>query len=167
MNKTDLQHLIDYHYWARDRLLAAVERLSPDQFTKDLGSSSPSVRDTVGHLYFAEWAWNERWHGRSPTAPPPPFEDAASVKQAWTTLESQVRGFVKELTDDDISRVIEYRLLSGTPGASAIWQMVHQVVNHASYHRGQVTTMIRQLGGVPPQSMDLITWFRSMEQGRG
>jgi uncharacterized damage-inducible protein DinB len=38
--------------------------------------------------------------------------------------------------------------------------MVQHMVNHASYHRGQVTTMLRQLGAAPPQSMDLITFYR-------
>ena len=43
---------------------------------------------------------------------------------------------------------------------SAFWQMVLQVVNHASYHRGQVTTLLRQLGAPPAKSMDLIPFYR-------
>ena len=38
--------------------------------------------------------------------------------------------------------------------------MLQHVVNHASYHRGQVTTMLRQLGAAPPESQDLITCYR-------
>ena len=48
MNLQELRTLVDYHYWARDRLLEAVERLTPEQFTKDLGNSFRSIRDTLG-----------------------------------------------------------------------------------------------------------------------
>lgn len=53
MNFQDLNTLLDYHYWARDRMLA-VEQLTPDQYTRDLGNSSKSVRDMVVHTYQAE-----------------------------------------------------------------------------------------------------------------
>src|SRR5205814_8182759 len=69
MNLQDLRGLLDYHYWARDRMLDAVAVLTPDQYTRDLRSSFRSIRDTLVHLYSAEWAWYERWHGRSPSSP--------------------------------------------------------------------------------------------------
>ena len=68
MNLQDLRTLLDYHYWARDRLLDAIEPLTADQFNRDLGSSFKSVRETVVHTYAAEWAWHSRWRGQSPTA---------------------------------------------------------------------------------------------------
>ena len=49
MNLTDLRTMLDYHYWARDRLLEVVEPLTPEQFTRDLGSSFKSIRDTLAH----------------------------------------------------------------------------------------------------------------------
>ena len=72
MDLRDLQTLLDYHYWARDRVLDAAEKLTPEQFTRDLGSSFKSVRDTLVHTYAAEWAWHSRWHGVSPTSLLPP-----------------------------------------------------------------------------------------------
>jgi uncharacterized damage-inducible protein DinB len=38
-------------------------------------------------------------------------------------------------------------------------QMFRHVVNHSSYHRGQVVTMMRQ-AGVKPPSTDLILFYR-------
>lgn len=162
MNIEDLRALLDYHYWARDRLLDAVDPLTPDQFTRDMGNSFRSIRDTLAHLYFAEWAWNSRWHGHSPTSalPPEMFPDVAAVRSAWIDQEATVRAFLESLGEDGITRVIEYKLLSGQAGASVFWQMLQHVVNHASYHRGQVTTMLRQLGAAPAKSMDLIAFYR-------
>ncbi|HUE89203.1 MAG TPA: DinB family protein [Vicinamibacterales bacterium] len=71
-----------------------------------------------------------------------------------------MRAFIEPMSDDDLTRVLQYRLLSGVEAASPIWQMVQHVVNHASYHRGQVTTMLRQAGAKPPRSMDLIAFYR-------
>ena len=76
MNLQDLQTMLDYHYWARDRMLHALEPLSPDDYNRNLGSSFTSIRETATHVYAAEWAWYMRWRGESPTAlwigaPPP------------------------------------------------------------------------------------------------
>lgn len=165
MTIADLRTLVDYHYWARDRMLAAIELLAPDQYTRDLGSSFKSIRDTAVHTYAAEWAWHERWQGRSPAAllPSDRFPDVASLRAAWRETERAIRAFVDGLSASDVDRVIEYKLLSGAPGASPIGHMVQHVVNHASYHRGQVTTMLRQIGAAPAKSMDMIGYYRERQ----
>ena len=162
MTPDDVQTLLDYHYWARDRLLDAVRPLSPEQFTRDLGSSFSSIRDTLAHLHAAEWIWYQRWRGESPTALPAAdrFADTASLVAAWRELETGVRAFFDGLDKRGLDAVVEYRLTSGAPGASVLWHMLQHVVNHGSYHRGQVTTMLRQLGAAPPKSMDLIAFHR-------
>ena len=71
-----------------------------------------------------------------------------------------MRGFATGLTDQRVAEAMDYRLLSGQGGRSPLWQMMQHMVNHASYHRGQVTTMLRQLGAAPPKSLDLITFYR-------
>ena len=162
MTLQDLRTLLDYHYWARDRLLDALEGLSAEQFTRDLGSSFKSVRDTIAHTYAAEWAWYERWHGRSPTAQLPydQFGDVASLRAAWTEHEAKMRAYVDGLDEVGVNHVIDYTLLNGSAGSTPLWQMLQHVVNHASYHRGQVTTMLRQLGAPPAKPMDMIAYYR-------
>src|SRR5215217_5401372 len=142
MTHSDLTMLLDFHYWARTRVLDAAERLTPEQFTRDLGSSFPSVRDTLVHLYSAEWAWYQRWHGTSPTAMlrPAEYPDVPTLRAAWMDHEANMRAFLASLGDAGLARVIEYRTLSGHPSSSALSEMLHHVVNHGTYHRGQVTT---------------------------
>jgi uncharacterized damage-inducible protein DinB len=86
--------------------------------------------------------------------------DLATLQMRWTALEQQVRGFVDAAGDEGLQRVYEYKSLAGVTGQSPLWQMVQHVVNHASYHRGQVTTMLRQIGATPPKSLDLIAFYR-------
>ena len=167
MTLQDLKTLLDYHYWARDRLLDALEPLTPEQFNRDLGSSFRSIRETVVHTYAAEWAWHSRWQGQSPTAlvTSEAFPDVAAVRRAWAEHEQKMRAFLEGLGEEGLTRAFEYKLLSGDPGSSQFWQMLQHVVNHASYHRGQVTTMLRQLNVKPAKSMDMIAYYRLMAKG--
>ncbi len=162
MTSTDLAILIDYHYWARDRLLAAVEPLTADEFTRDLGNSFKSVRDTLSHLHAAEWVWLSRLSGTSPSSllPHDRFADLAAVRAGWADTESGLRAITAGLDAAAADRVVDYKLLNGQPGSSRTWQILQHVVNHATYHRGQVTTMLRQLGAAPPKAQDLIAFYR-------
>jgi uncharacterized damage-inducible protein DinB len=155
--------MLDYHYWARDRLLEALEGLTPEQLTRDLGSSFKSIHDTMVHTYAAEWAWYSRWNGTSPTAllPADQFPDLAAIRRSWTELEANVRAFLDRLGEGGIERIFDYTLLSGHAGSTPFWQMLQHVVNHASYHRGQVTTMLRQIGAAPAKPMDMIAYYRT------
>ncbi len=154
--------LLDYHYWARDRLLDAVEEITPDHFHQDMGNSFSSIRDTLLHCVFAECVWRSRWEGESLPEPfdPKDFEAVQDVRVRWIEEEHRVRRFVNQLGPDSLNHLFRYTELSGKPTTSVFWQSLQHVVNHASYHRGQVTTMLRQLGAQPPDSQDLITFYR-------
>jgi uncharacterized damage-inducible protein DinB len=162
MTSDHIRTLIDYHYWARDRILDAADQLAQAQYTQEIFSSFTSVRRTLNHTYFAEWAWYNRWQGNPPKAFPSWDEipDAAELRRQWTALEKQVRDYVESVGEDGIERTYEYRLISGAEARSVFWEMILHVVNHASYHRGQVITMLRQLEAAPSKPMDMIAFFR-------
>jgi uncharacterized damage-inducible protein DinB len=162
MNTAYALLLLDFHYWSRDRLLVAADALTPEQYARPLGNSFSSVRDTLNHLYNAEWVWYSRWLGESPVSFPRDDErpDLRTLRQHWSGLEAKVRAYLAVFGQAELDRVIEYRLMSGVEGASPLWQMVAHLVNHATYHRGQVTTMLRQLSVPAPKSTDMIVFFR-------
>ena len=162
MTFEDLQTLVEYHYWARDRLWAVVETLPDEPLRRPLGNSFSSVFDTMVHLYGADWIWRSRWEGVSPMALPSSdlYPDLATLRAAWNEEERQIRAILTRLGPDGISRPIEYQGWVGPRQAQPFWQMLQHLVNHGSYHRGQVTTMLRQLGGQPATSMDLIAFYR-------
>lgn len=161
MNVEDFRLLYDYNSWANHRTLDSCAGLSQEQFTRDLGSSFRSVRDTLAHIYGAEWLWLERWHGRIPNALPSPadFPDFNSVRSRWADLEGNLDAFISSLTPSELQRVIKYKNTQGTQFEGALWPMLQHVVNHSSYHRGQIATLLRQLGA-KPVSTDLIVFHR-------
>jgi uncharacterized damage-inducible protein DinB len=161
--------LIEYNYWARDRVLASAEQLSSEQLSRNLGSSFGSVLDTLIHMYSAEWIWYQRWKGESPTAGPHRIQLVSidAVREAWRPLEGQIRAFVDALGPAGLARAIEYKTMNGQAGSSAHWQMIVHIVNHGTYHRGQIATMLRQLGVRPALSTDMIVFFRDQAAAAG
>jgi uncharacterized damage-inducible protein DinB len=156
-----LRTLFQYNQWADRRMLDACAALTNEQFTRDLGSSFRSVRDTVAHLYGAEWIWNERIAGRSPSTllSGNLFPDLASVRAKLEEMDSYYLDYVSKLTQQDLDHVIRYKGFTGEEFSNPLWQTLHQLTNHASYHRGQITTLLRQLGA-KPVSTDLIGFYR-------
>jgi uncharacterized damage-inducible protein DinB len=92
MDLNEAATLLEYHYWARDRALEAAEPLSPQQYTRDLSNSLPSVRDTLVHIYSAEWVWCSRWLGDSSVRmlDPAPFPDVVTLKASWNAAWASV-----------------------------------------------------------------------------
>jgi uncharacterized damage-inducible protein DinB len=148
MNKQDVLYLHDYNRWANRRILESASRLTPDQFTRDLQSSHRSVRDTLAHILAAEWIWLERWKGASPGSllNPSDFSAIESLQSRWMEIERDYSEFIGGLTDELLSTVISYRNTRGEDWAYPLGQMLQHVMNHSTYHRGQITTLLRQLG---------------------
>jgi uncharacterized damage-inducible protein DinB len=158
----EIRQLYAYDRWASARILAAAETLSDEAFVKDLGSSFPSVRDTLVHILSANWVWLSRWQGTSPRSMPEAWTTStlAEVGARWREIEAQQQAFLAQLPESELDRVVRYTNLAGTPYGEPLWQLLRHVVNHATYHRGQLTTMLRQLGAAPPAT-DLIEYFRA------
>jgi uncharacterized damage-inducible protein DinB len=168
MKKDEIEGLVQFNAWANGKVLAVVETLSAEQFTQGLGSSFSSVRDTLTHIMGVEWVWLERLQGRSPAAIPAAkeFADIASLRVRWTQIEKSFREYMQEVKQAELDEVLEYKTLSFGMGKNARWQMIQHVVNHGTYHRGQVVAMLRQLGakGV---GTDLITFYRERNAAVG
>jgi uncharacterized damage-inducible protein DinB len=161
MNIDDIRLLYDFNAWANNRTVDACAALAPEQFTRDLASSFRSVRDTLAHIYGAQWVWLERWHGRVPTALPSAadFPDLDTVRRRFVEIDRNLVDFAASLNADDLHRLVQYKTVAGAAQAQPLWQMLQHVANHSTYHRGQVTTLLRQLGA-KATSTDLIAFYR-------
>ena len=155
------RELYEYNYWARDRQLQACAALRPEQFVEPLGSSFSSVRDTLAHLMAVEWVWLERWRGYSPTKlealefAPEKFPDLEAITEKWKPVEAGVRSFVREISAERLLDPLTYINLQGHAWTYPLWRVLLHVVNHQTYHRGQITTLLRQLH-VPAVSTDYL-----------
>ena len=145
------KELYDYNWWARDRQLDACARLVPEQFVRPVGGSFPAVRDTLAHLVAVEWLYLERWQGRFPRALPAAeeFPTLDSLRARWSQVERDARVVLAQLTDARLAESITYTNMKGESKTFPLWKVFYHLLNHQSYHRGQVTTQLRQLGAAP------------------
>ena len=157
----DLRRLVKFNDWANARVCAEIDTLSSEQLTKDLGSSFPSVLATAGHLVGAEWIWLRRWLGdQSPVFPDwAKSPEWREVKRQLAGVETERNAFMSRLTEADILTLRPFKLLNGTSDEQPLDVMVTHIVNHSSYHRGQIAAMFRQLG-LKPTGTDFITFAR-------
>jgi len=168
MKPVEMMALYKYNAWADRRVLEAASALTREQFTKQMGSSFSSIHDTLAHIYGVEWLWLERFQGRSPSAIPtdPEFADIEKLKASWTAFETRLLNFVRGLTQEDLDRVMEYKTMKFGVYRNPLWQSMQHLVNHGTYHRGQVTTMLRQLGAQPILT-DLMHFYREQAGAAG
>jgi uncharacterized damage-inducible protein DinB len=161
MTPDEIRLLYDYNAWANHRALDAASALTAEQLVKPLGSSFSSVRDTLAHICGAEWIWLERFQGRSPSSLPDTtqFGNVSSLRAHWGVQETRLLDFVRGLTQTDLDRTLEYKTLKFGVYKNPLWQSMQHVVNHGTYHRGQITTMLRQLGAQAIPT-DLMHFYR-------
>lgn len=160
MDLKSIQSLYDYNRWANTQVLETVSSLNAEQFTRDIENSFRSVRETLVHMLSAEWIWLERWKGTSPKSMLAATElsDVEAIKTRWGKVESERADFIRSLTPERLQTVISYVNTRGQTFAYPLWQMMIHVVNHSTYHRGQITTLLRQVGG-KPVATDLLDFY--------
>lgn len=160
MDLNDIGELYAYNRWANQRTLNASAQLKGESFVRPMGSSFSSVRDTLTHILAAEWIWIERWHGRFPTSmlDPRDFPDLTTIRHRWEAVEGDYRHFIQALTLERLQQELVYINRSGERYSYPLWQQMTHVVNHSSYHRGQITTLLRQLAA-QAVSTDFLTYY--------
>ena len=161
LQKEDLARLFEYSSWANHRALRAAATLTTDQFKRDLGSSHGGVRGTLVHTMSAEWVWLERWKGLAPERmlDEAEFADVLALKERWKVVEEHREAWFAGIQEKDVTAPIAYANFKGDRFETPLWQLVQHVVNHSTYHRGQVTTLLRQLGA-KAVGTDLVAWDR-------
>jgi len=158
MTKNDIELLYEYDRWANNRVLEAAAALTTEQFTRDLGGSFRSVRDTLVHIIGGEWGWIRYWKEPSPTSDfvielqerrntlfhPDKFPNVAAVQLKWAEVEKEQIEFLDRLTDEELQKLLPFRTTQ-----VRLSQLMQHLANHSTYHRGQIALMMRQLSAEP------------------
>lgn len=109
----------------------------------------------------AEWIWLQRWNGESPSGFPTMWDVSTwgAVHVRWEELAREQSEFLARLRASDLDSAVRYRNMAGTTFTDPLWLLMRHVVNHATYHRGQVTLLLRQLGH-QAVATDLVVYHR-------
>lgn len=152
MNLADLEDLYRYSDWAHERLCGAVRALPAEAGTRGFEGSFATLRDLLAHVAVAEWVWLARFRGESPAEAPrwSGSEDAAGLCDRLAAIAADRRAYLGALDEPALDTRLEFRYFSGKPGAIRLGDALFHVANHATYHRGQLASMLRALGVEPP-----------------
>ena len=143
-------------------MLAALSQIPHDKQTHDLGNSFKSLLGTLNHVYLGELVWFKRVTDE-PNALIGSLKSPSNLDElgnVWPKLHQQWIDWSRSFSTEDWTRILTYSNKPGTESKLPYWQIVLHLVNHGSYHRGQVATMLRQSGITPPGT-DLVTFYRT------
>jgi uncharacterized damage-inducible protein DinB len=158
MTKDDIQLLFEFDRWANNQVFHAASTLSAEEFTRDLGGSFRSVRDTLVHIVGSEWGWLTIWKEPSLSSTfvmdywtrhyalfsPDAFPDFAAVQLKWAEVEREQIEFVNRVSNESLRRMLPLRETQ-----ISLAHLMQHLANHSTYHRGQVALMMRQLAAEP------------------
>jgi uncharacterized damage-inducible protein DinB len=161
MTLQEIKILHAFNSWADNRMLDAAIAMPAEKVMQDMKSSHGSIHGTLVHLVGAEKMWLSRWLGK----PDAVFLSAAeapsveAVKDIWVAVGFETARFLGTMTDRKIGDAFTMKTSKGETFTHLYWQAFQHMVDHSSYHRGQIVTMMRQHGVTPPTT-GLITFYR-------
>ena len=154
-----------YNLWANKCLVEAMSQLNKEQPDHVIISSFPSVFKTVLHTWSAENVWLQRLElVLHPVWPAADFDGTfMEACSNWEQSSALLAGYTENLTDSGLQEYIHYHDLRNNPHATQVVDMLQHVFNHSTYHRGQLVTMLRQLGVTEIPGTDYIGYVRMIK----
>ncbi|PFM99364.1 DinB family protein [Bacillus cereus] len=142
-----------YHVWANGVIIDRLKELPQDIYHKEIQSGFSSVSKVLSHIYLTDYAWFDIISGKSMN------EAMVSTNQLREQVETKSIEEMKKLFQDLSERnkallngqeEIDKLIVVDNPYAglleTSISESVLHVVTHGSYHRGNIATMLRQMG---------------------
>ncbi len=143
-----IKKLCAYDAWA-DRVVCEALTTVPAQ--------NAGVARLVGHLMGAKEIWLQRIGGGA--GPATERFPSVEISEAVGRLKIADAEMLRLASGDNLEAVIAYRDTKGDPHQEPLRDILIHLVNHSTYHRGQLATAIKAAGGEPAGS-DYILWVR-------
>ena len=142
-----LRSLLAYDQWANDKILAVVALLTDEQMDAKGGASFDSIRETLLHIAGAQMIWCWRLTGQDMTAfATPSHQDPV---RWFASAHADLRRLSASLKDDDFDRLFPYKDRAGVDHVRPFGELIVHLVNHGTYHRGEVALMLSAAGHSP------------------
>jgi len=161
MDVAEVRELFAYNAWANRQCFAALEPLPAESYFRDLQSSHGGIHGTLCHIVWAEHLWLSRWLGRPnpAVAQGKDLTTLAAARVRWEAIEAERLAFLAGFGEGRLLETLAVRPSTGGEYRHTFRQMFRHAVDHSTYHRGQLVTLLRQLGVRPP-STGLIVFYR-------
>jgi len=163
-----LQQYAQYNAWANKIIIEQINQLSEEQLYKEIASSFNSIYKTILHLMDVESIWWQRlklaehveWPGKSFSGS---FDE---LSKKLLQLSQQWEEWIRNANDANITHVFAYQNSKKEQFKQPVYEALLHLFNHQTFHRGQVVTMLRQLGMEKIQATDFIVFSRRSQSLR-
>ncbi len=162
MTKEYFKELADYNLQATNMACGWLAQLSDEYWKQHVVSSFNSIRETVLHLISAENAWVQRFYKKEHIEwLQATFTGTKDEHLAlWKKTSTAFKEFIDAFDEAKLNEPLDFKRLNGEAYSMPYYQLVAHAVHHASYHRGQLVTMLRQVGFTDLGSTDLLNFYR-------
>ena len=142
------QHF-EYSLWASLKILKTSQKLSTEAVGLDRGNSFGGILSTLTHIFQADRVWLKRFEGDPyfTLAQAGDSYDLALLEAEWPAVVGAFAAWIRAQDDAKFEERLFWRNVRGEDKTEVIYKILLHVVNHGSYHRGQVITMLKQAGG--------------------
>lgn len=149
----DLNMLVlmaDHNRWMNEKLYAVCARLTEVERKQDLGAYFRSVHGTFNHLLLVDRLWLGRLRGEpfaAASLDQELYADYATLERERAKTDSDIQEYVAMLEPSRLADPVTYvSLLKKTTVILPLGLILVHLFHHQTHHRGQVTTLISQLG---------------------
>jgi uncharacterized damage-inducible protein DinB len=150
MRKSDVMSLIDYMYWANERILDAADHLSTEAFLATTSLTTRSLRATLVHELDVEWSWRLNLEGLLTEATeelrPDDYANLAAIREHWRRDEAEMRAWLDAMTDADMEAPVASEL---SRDSRPLWQYLGHIVFHAAQQQSDAATLLTIAGQSP------------------
>lgn len=161
MMKKYFTELANYNNWADSRSIQWLNQINDEQWERPVVSSFNSIRTTATHIVSAQKIWIDFW-----TKAPNPVYLSSEFKgtkneliDIWEKASIDLKNFIENFPEEDYGKPVTFIYPNGREGNMIFWQTFPHFVNHATYHRGQLVTLLRQAGLTQLSNTDLASYF--------
>jgi len=165
MTHTEIMTLFSYDAWATERILEVATALQPEKYAQHLGSSHGGIHGTLVHAVAADRIWLDRLTGKANPAMMSEKElpTIAAVREEWSKWRVEMETYLRTLSDIKLLEPFSHQDTKGNTFNYPLYYVFQHLVNHSTFHRGQVVSMLRQQGAKPVNS-DLIYYYRTLQR---
>jgi uncharacterized damage-inducible protein DinB len=151
-----------FNVWANQQLLETILKLPEDKLHKKVPSSFDTLHATLRHLLYAENTWWQRFGFQKNTGAAG-SNDKETTRETGNALLQQGKlweQWINAADEPALLDILTYCNSKGEEFKQPFYQVLLHIFNHGTYHRGQVVTMLRNLGETAIPGTDFILWSR-------
>lgn len=163
MTKTYLLELANYNIWANDKLTDWLSQINQEQFEQPLVGSFKNIYETTLHIVAAEQIWHQRLQNDVPEWLASTFEgDRNLMLEIWKRTANDLKQYIVDSSDEKLMEKFAFSTRDGTPFYMERYKALAHTFNHSTFHRGQLITLLRQIGFTGVSTTDMINYYREL-----